>query len=354
MSAWRSWWRANVWYGKSSLVVWMLLPFSLLFFLLTFLRKLYYKWTAPQKLPALVVVVGGIVVGGNGKTPMVMWLATRLKERGISVGVVSRGVGTCLPTNAFPHRVGAKDRSCEVGEEAKLIAKTCEVPVVIDGKRYRAARYLLATEPVQVILSDDGLQHYALPREIEFALVDAKAPTGNGYLLPAGPLREYPSRLKEVDAIILKNSGIEQMDHIGKNEYQAVVEPKYWRNLYTKATVPVGFFEDQQTTAVCGIGNPQSFFDTLDQIDINYEAMIFDDHHVYSPKDRFFSGVGPVLMTEKDAVKCEEILDNVPNNSRFWCIKISLSFASADEEKLMDMIVSRMHLKTPDGDVRSE
>ena len=297
-----------------------------------------------------MVVVGGIVVGGSGKTPMVMWLATRLKKKGISVGVVSRGVGAHLPADAFPRQVSAKDQTCEVGEEAKLIAMTCGIPVVIDKQRYRAARYLLDTEQVQVILSDDGLQHYALPREIEFALVDAQCPTGNGHLFPAGPLREYPSRLTKVDAVILKNSNTEKMGLTCYNGYTALVQPKCWKNLYTKATVPVGFFEEQHTIAICGIGNPQSFFDTLDKIDINYETMIFDDHHVYSSRDRFFFGTSPVLMTEKDAVKCEEILDKVFNKDRFWCLQIAFSFSHDDEEKLMAMIVERIHMSASESD----
>ncbi len=248
-----------------------------------------------------VVVVGNIAVGGTGKTPVVVALAEWFLAQGLTPGIISRGYGGSAP--AYPLVVEHETPVAHCGDEAKLLLGNQRCPVVVDPERVRAYEWLSENHSVDVVISDDGLQHYALPRAFEIAVVDGKRLLGNGHCLPVGPLREPAERLQQVDAI-LQNGGETVL--AGFNPvYRFELVPQAWVNVKTGERKSLDAFDNSQNyRAVAGIGNPQRFFDTLSRLDIAHLATIFPDHYAYSEQDftAFFDQ--PLLMTEKDAVKC--------------------------------------------------
>ncbi|MBD9414501.1 tetraacyldisaccharide 4'-kinase [Pseudomonas sp. PDM16] len=248
--------------------------------------------------PVPVLVVGNVTVGGTGKTPMILWLIEHCRARGLRVGVVSRGYGATPPQ--LPWRVRAEDPASHAGDEPLLIVQRSGVPLVIDPQRARAVQALLEQESLDLILSDDGLQHYRLARDIELVLIDAARGLGNRRCLPAGPLREPAERLAEVDAV-LRNGAAED----GEEGYALQLRPTALVNLLSGERVGLDHFAPgQQVHAVAGIGNPQRFFNTLEALNWRPIAHPFADHASYSPEALQFSPALPLLMTEKDAVKC--------------------------------------------------
>ncbi|MDD0843253.1 tetraacyldisaccharide 4'-kinase [Pseudomonas sp. Gutcm_11s] len=248
--------------------------------------------------PVPVLVVGNVTVGGTGKTPMILWLIEHCRARGLRVGVVSRGYGATPPE--LPWRVRAEDPASHAGDEPLLIVQRSGVPLVIDPQRARAVQALLEQESLDLILSDDGLQHYRLARDIELVLIDAARGLGNRRCLPAGPLREPAERLAEVDAV-LRNGAAED----GEEGYALQLRPTALVNLLSGERVGLEHFAPgQQVHAVAGIGNPQRFFNTLEALNWRPIAHPFADHASYSPEALQFSPALPLLMTEKDAVKC--------------------------------------------------
>ena len=250
------------------------------------------------RAPVPVLVVGNVTVGGTGKTPMILWLIEHCRARGLRVGVVSRGYGATPPQ--LPWRVRADDAAGHAGDEPLLIVQRSGVPLVIDPQRARAVQALLAQEELDLILCDDGLQHYRLARDIELVLVDAARGLGNGRCLPAGPLREPAERLAEVDAL-LRNGAAED----GEGGYALQLRPSALVNLRSGERVGLDHFSPgQQLHAVAGIGNPQRFFNTLEALNWRPIAHPFADHASFSPAALQFSPALPLVMTEKDAVKC--------------------------------------------------
>jgi tetraacyldisaccharide 4'-kinase len=250
------------------------------------------------RAPVPVLVVGNVTVGGTGKTPMILWLIEHCRARGLRVGVVSRGYGATPPQ--LPWRVRADDPASHAGDEPLLIVQRSGVPLVIDPQRARAVQALLEQEPLDLILSDDGLQHYRLARDIELVLIDAARGLGNRRCLPAGPLREPAERLSEVDAVL--RNGAAEDDEEG---YALQLRPTALVNLLSGERVGLEHFAPgQQVHAVAGIGNPQRFFNTLEALNWRPIAHPFADHASYSPEALQFSPPLPLLMTEKDAVKC--------------------------------------------------
>lgn len=245
-----------------------------------------------------VVVVGNITVGGTGKTPMILWLIEHCRSRGLRVGVVSRGYGAAPPR--FPWRVSAEQTAAVAGDEPLLIVQRSGVPLMIDPDRGRAVEALLAAEPLDLILSDDGLQHYRLARDLELVLIDAARGLGNRRCLPAGPLREPVERLGEVDALLHNGA-----DTDPAGGYGFVLRPQALINLRTGERRPLAHFPPGQALhAVAGIGNPQRFFDTLEALHWRPIPHAFADHAQYSAERLAFDPALPLLMTEKDAVKC--------------------------------------------------
>ncbi|MGR3808519.1 tetraacyldisaccharide 4'-kinase [Pasteurella testudinis] len=290
----------NFWYQKS-LLTWLLAPLALLFWGITALRRSAYRigllksWKAP--LP--VVIVGNLSVGGNGKTPFVIWLARRLQQQGLRVGVISRGYSGEL--KQFPQLVCANSNPVEVGDEPVLIARRSGAKIAISPNRRQSIELLCKAYHIDVILSDDGLQHYALQRDIEVVVVDAQRRFGNGFLLPAGPLRELPTRLQNVDAVICNG------ETARAEEIQMQLQAEVAVNLLTQEERPLSEFGAQAIVALAAIGNPQRFFTMLQQHKLNVvKQKAFTDHAKFSAeKLASLSNAEQMLfMTEKDAVKC--------------------------------------------------
>jgi tetraacyldisaccharide 4'-kinase len=250
------------------------------------------------KAPVPVVVVGNITVGGTGKTPLILWMIDHCRARGLRVGVVSRGYGAKPPS--LPWRVRPQQAAEHAGDEPLLIVNRTGVPLMIDPDRSQAVRALLAEEPLDLILSDDGLQHYRLNRDLELVLIDAVRGLGNRRCLPAGPLREPVERLRSVDALLYNGASADREDGFG---FQ--LKPSALVNLVTGERRPVDHFpRGQQVHAVAGIGNPQRFFNTLEGLHWRPVPHAFADHAVFSAQALSFTPALPLVMTEKDAVKC--------------------------------------------------
>lgn len=250
------------------------------------------------KAPVPVVVVGNITVGGTGKTPLILWMIEHCRQRGLRVGVVSRGYGAKPPS--LPWRVRAEQGADQAGDEPLLIVKRTGVPLMIDPDRAQAVRALLAVEPLDLILSDDGLQHYRLARDLELVLIDAARGLGNRRCLPAGPLREPVERLQSIDALLYNGAAQDREDG-----YAFKLQPSALVNLRSGERQSVDYFAPGQALhAVAGIGNPQRFFNTLEGLHWRPVAHPFADHAQFSAEALAFTPALPLVMTEKDAVKC--------------------------------------------------
>lgn len=250
------------------------------------------------KAPVPVFVVGNITIGGTGKTPLILWMIEHCRKKGLRVGVVSRGYGAKPPS--LPWRVTAEQSASQAGDEPLLIVQRSGVPMMIDPDRSRAVRALLQSEPLDLILSDDGLQHYRLARDLELVLIDAARGLGNRRCLPAGPLREPVARLESVDALLYNGASVDRDDG-----YAFQLKPSALVNLRSGERKSVDFFAPGQAVhAVAGIGNPQRFFNTLEGLHWRPIAHAFADHAVFSAQALTFTPVLPLVMTEKDAVKC--------------------------------------------------
>ncbi|WP_263262861.1 tetraacyldisaccharide 4'-kinase [Pseudomonas sp. RIT-PI-S] len=262
-------------------------------------RQAFKAGTAPAwKAPVPVLVVGNITVGGTGKTPMILWLIEHCRQAGLRVGVISRGYGAQPPR--FPWLVSASDSAAVAGDEPLLIVQRSGVPLAIDPDRAQAARALLAAHAVDLILCDDGLQHYRLARDLELVLIDAARGLGNRRCLPAGPLREPAERLEEVDAVLCNGQRGD-----GPLGYAMTLEPVALVNLRSGEPVALSHFPPGQPMhAVAGIGNPRRFFSTLEGLNWRPTEHAFADHATYSETQLAFAPALPVVMTEKDAVKC--------------------------------------------------
>ncbi len=275
----------------------LLLPLSSLFYCLVKLRRLAYQFglLKTHQFDIPVIVVGNITLGGSGKTPIVIALVKHLKQLGKKVGVVSRGYGGQHKTGSL--LVEKNTHAIESGDEPLLIALETDVAVMVNKNRAKAVEHLIKRHAVDVIISDDGLQHYSMDRDVEISIVNGKTRFGNGFLLPAGPLREPISRLKSVDFIINNGSF-----HAG--EITSTLVAKKFINLATGKTKPLNYFKDKTCHAVAGIGHPQHFFDLLKTLGIETHTHSFRDHYHYSATDLEFEQDFPIIMTAKDCVKC--------------------------------------------------
>ncbi|WP_028633615.1 tetraacyldisaccharide 4'-kinase [Pseudomonas parafulva] len=254
--------------------------------------------TPSYRAPVPVIVVGNITVGGTGKTPMILWLIQHCREQGLRVGVVSRGYGAKPPQ--LPWRVHADQSADQAGDEPLLIVQRTGVPLMIDPDRAAAVRALLASEPLDLILCDDGMQHYRLARDLELVLIDAARGLGNGRCLPAGPLREPAERLHAVDAVLFNGAAEDPAEGFG-----FCLQPAALVNLRSGERRPLDHFvPGQRLHAVAGIGNPQRFFNTLLALNWQLVPHPFADHAQFNAQSLAFSPPLPLVMTEKDAVKC--------------------------------------------------
>lgn len=278
----------------------VLAPLGWLFRLVAALRRLVFRLQLRRvvRVNAPVIVVGNISVGGTGKTPLVIWLS-RYLGRSFRPGVVCHGYGGRSRT--WPQKVRADSDPSTVGDEAVLLAKRCGCPVAAGPDRVASAKALIDHEDCNLILSDDGLQHLSLARDVEIAVVDGTRRHGNGRCLPAGPLREPPSRLKQVD-IVVANGEVE------RGEFRMLIRP--WKAVSVagvEAPRDLASFAGARVHAVCAIGNPHRFLGMLHEARMEVLAHVFPDHHLFTRAEIDFGDGLPVLMTEKDAVKCQRI-----------------------------------------------
>lgn len=280
----------------------LLLPVAALFAALAFMRRKLYNFglLKSTRLPVPVLIVGNITAGGTGKTPLVAFLAKKLAERGYAPGIVSRGYGGRA---ACAMAVGASSSPEIVGDEPILLAK-CGFPVWVGRKRAEAGRELLAMHPeCDILICDDGLQHYALDRDFEIAVLDGKIGLGNGLPLPAGPLREPPSRLKRVDAIVVNGGGFGFESSVPMFDMRLCGD-RFVNVDHPENSAGAEDFSGKRIHALAGIGNPQRFFDHLAGLGLQFDPHPFPDHHPFRKSDLGFDACDIILMTEKDAIKC--------------------------------------------------
>jgi tetraacyldisaccharide 4'-kinase len=291
-----------------------LVPLALVFRGVAGIRRAFYRCgvIAGERVPVPVIVIGNISVGGTGKTPLVIALARALAQRGWNPGLISRGYGAA----SGAVRAVTIDASADgVGDEALLLART-GFPVWIGDDRPAAARALLAAHPqCNVLLSDDGLQHYALARDVEIVVIDASRGVGNGFALPAGPLREPPSRLSEADAVVML--GGRSATFADRVFTMTLAGDRFVRVDAESLTTDAAAFRRPGVHALAGIGNPQRFFAQLEALGISATCHAFADHHRFTAADLAFAGATAILMTEKDAVKCRTFADE-----RCWALPV--------------------------------
>jgi tetraacyldisaccharide 4'-kinase len=334
-------WLQKQWKGYS---IWhlVLLPTSLVFFCLSTARKYLFRLgiLRSYQLPVPVIVVGNISVGGTGKTPLVIWLAEQLKIAGFKPGIISRGYGgsvndvTEVSTNSSPSKVG---------DEPLLIAKRVACPVFVGANRVDAGMALLQAHPdVNVIVSDDGLQHYRLKRDIEIAVVDAERAFGNELLLPAGPLREAKSRLNEVDAVVITQAN--QQTLINTEFLLPVFQMGFSGDVFVslfdgKTQQKSNDFNNKHLVAIAGIGNPKRFFDGLTKMGLVFEQKVFADHYAFKPQDLLPFAGKTILMTEKDAVKCVQF---VKGNAQYdiWMLPVSANIENGLNELVLQKLAT--------------
>lgn len=314
------------WY-QSSLISYSLLPLSWLYCALVAVRRAAYRYGVfkVHSLPVPVVIVGNISVGGTGKTPLVTAIVDRLQAVGFKPGVISRGYGG--KSKIWPQAVTPQSETRQVGDEAVLIVRRCNCPMMVGPNRVATACSLLASYPCDVIVCDDGMQHYALGRDIEIAVIDGERRFGNGFCLPAGPLREPAKRLKKVDFVISNGAdepGARRMDLAHTEAYKLPGG---------QISKPLSAFKGQKAHAIAGIGNPQRFFKQLAGAGIRIEAHPFPDHHPYQRSDLEFGDQNPVLMTEKDAVKCNDF-----SADNHWWVGVDVSV----EEPFFDQLIAKI------------
>lgn len=319
-------WLQALWYGRSPLA-WLLLPFAGLFGLVTGCRRLAYRagWLAAHRLPVPVIIVGNITVGGTGKTPVTAWLAGLCRDAGLRPGIVSRGYGgRPSPT---PRLVGADDDAADVGDEPLLLRRQTGVPVCVHADRVAAGRRLLE-EGVNVVIADDGLQHYRLHRDLEIAVLDGERRLGNGLLLPAGPLREGASRLRSVDLVLVNDGKAED----GEFALQSRIGRLRALDGSVHGTLEV--LRGQHVRVVAGIGNPRRFHAQLAAAGLRVDPVPVPDHGRVDLQTLARTSGVPIVMTEKDAVKYRSVHGGCP----VWVAALELGVPEAAGARILERL----------------
>lgn len=324
----------RAWLRRGPLAV-ALLPLALLFRLLAAGRVLLYRLgiKKSERLPVPVIVVGNIFIGGTGKTPLTIWLAESLRGAGLRPGVISRGHGGA---QSAPRAVTPQSDAAEVGDEPLLIAARAGCPVVVGRRRAQAGRALLAAHPeVDVLIADDGLQHYALGRDVEIVLFDGRG-VGNGWLLPAGPLREAPSRRRDFTVVNAPEITSALARAVGGEPFGMQLAGDFAEPLMRpEACLPLARLRGRRIVAAAGIGNPGRFFAMLRAAGLAFTELPLPDHHDF--RDRPFDGLDAdvILITEKDAVKCRQ-LDNLKDDPRLWVVPVTARIDPALAEQIVE------------------
>lgn len=319
----------RIWSGRSSLWL-LLLPFSWLYGLISNGIRLSYQlgWRKVWRASVPVVVVGNLTAGGNGKTPVVIWLVEALQRQGLRVGVVSRGYGG--KAERYPLLLDAATTTAQAGDEPVLIYQRTQAPVAVSPVRREAVQALQSGGNIDVIVTDDGLQHYALARDFEIVVVDGERRFGNGWWLPAGPMRERAGRLNSVDAVIVNGGSA------SGNEIAMQLQPGAAINLKTGQAQPLSAFD--QVVAMAGIGHPPRFFNTLAQQGVMpIRQLAFADHQAYSEAElrALTTGSQALIMTEKDAVKCRQFAQD-----NWWYLPVDAQLSAAPAAELINKIAS--------------
>ncbi len=308
----------KLWYGKNK-CYWVLIPLSIMYGLLVFIRRRFYRIGVFKSWKAAVpvVVIGNLSVGGNGKTPLAVGLIESLTSQGKRVGLVSRGYGG--KSEKYPLLLNASTTTEQAGDEPVLIYQRTGIPVAVSPNRCEAVEILLANYPLDVILTDDGLQHYALKRDVEIVVVDGQRQFGNGWWIPAGPLRERRSRLKSVDMIIVNGEGgTDLYSQYPDKTFCMKLIPLYAVNILTQEKKELS--ELTEICAIAGISNPNRFFTMLIEMKVPViKTVAFADHQTFT--SHLLADIAnqgqTLLMTEKDAVKCRQFAQ-----SNWWYLPI--------------------------------
>lgn len=319
-------WLINSWYQRQP-IRWLLWPLSLVYQAVLKLRMGLFRLDILKQryLPVPVIIVGNITVGGTGKTPFVIWLAKQLQQAGYRPGIISRGYGG--QADHYPQKVMPDSDPSIVGDEPLIISRHTRCPMVVAPDRFAAGKLLLQDYDCNIIIADDGLQHYALGRDIEIVIIDGQRQFGNQLCLPAGPLREPLSRLQHVDFII-ENHGT------GSDNYSMTLSQLHAINLADPTQIhALSSFAGQSVHAIAGIGHPQRFFDQLSSHGLQLINHAFDDHHPFQANELNFNDDRPILMTEKDAVKCQPFANN-----NTWYIPIEASISGKLDQHILQKL----------------
>ena len=311
------------WYQPRSWISWLLIPFSLLYQLAIILRRMAYTLGLKKnrQFSVPIIVIGNVTVGGSGKTPLAIWLVNQLKKQGFQPGLVSCGYGGKIKNQ--PQVVTPNNDPRLVGDEAILLART-GCPMVVGADRPAAIEHLLKNFSCDIVISDDGLQHYSLSRDIEIAVIDSDRQFGNGLCLPAGPLREPKSRLNIVDFLIVKQLIPVEIYQLKNSEKKINLEELQGETIH----------------AVAGLGNPQSFFRQLELLGAKVIKHSFPDHYFYQKKDFQFRDDKIILMTEKDAVKCSQFDDE-----RLFCLSVALEVPEKFPQDFFQQLETKINSK---------
>ncbi|MFK7815012.1 MAG: tetraacyldisaccharide 4'-kinase [Gammaproteobacteria bacterium] len=289
------------------------MPLSWLFRCISYFRRIIYQALTSKKhlQNVCIIVVGNLTVGGAGKTPFVSYLAQRCIQKGLVVGVIARGYGREDESQLI--EVMQHSKAAQVGDEALMLKHQLSCPIAVAAKRIEAAKYLYDKYQLDVIISDDGLQHYKLPRDYEIIVVDGEREFGNGWCLPAGPLREPVSRLNQANIVVSNgiNASYDHQYSLSYNDFLPLEEGAENKTLKS--------FEGHNVHAVAGIGNPKRFFAALENLGLQVIPHAFPDHYVYKQTDIEFNDNSPIIMTEKDAVKCKQF-----NKVNAWYLPVSV------------------------------
>jgi tetraacyldisaccharide 4'-kinase len=340
----------KVWFNKHQakwFLVPLLLPFTVLFFILSACRRFLFNTGIKKTVTvgAPVIVVGNIGVGGNGKTPVVIYLVELTRKLGLNPGVISRGYGG--KASHYPYLLDNETTPNIAGDEPVLIYRRCQVPVAVGSDRVASAN-LLISQGCNVIISDDGLQHYRLARALELIIIDGKRLFGNGLLLPAGPLREGQWRLKTSDLVVFNGQPnyqrVKRITEIAQTtQITMQLTAKEVCNILTGEKVALADFLQYNSTvnAAAGIGDPQRFFDTLANEKFSViQTKAFVDHHSFSLDDfSHFNDNIPLLMTEKDAVKCYSFAEQ-----HWWFLPVDTTFSITEKDKIEQLLSSKLSI----------
>ena len=307
----KSWYQGAFW-------LYLLWPLNLIYGAVTFLRKYFYRFQFIKSYRANipVVVVGNITLGGTGKSPLVAHLVESLKDMGFKPGVVSRGYGASISSEEV-REVLSNSHVSEVGDEPLMLKLRVDCPIFVSPTRALAVQ-ALESQGCDVVITDDGLQHYALNRDIEICVFDSERKWGNGCLLPMGPMREPLSRVTATDFVVMNGADWSAHKQPKEAAFRMDLEADNLRSLNDERAMPLSKLKGKEVNAIAGIGNPERFFNTLRMQGLSVASHGFTDHHAYTQSDVSFNDDRPLIMTEKDAVKCREF-----NLSEAWYLPVS-------------------------------